>query len=230
VFVPKQQMMTPRDSQNLPLTNGAGILMVPHEDFRQIHHAPTQTPKTHAVIDILEISRRKSVIQSAQLLEQIPPGHQERTGAIIHVALKQILRRRGIVAAAILQDVSLAPQSATGFLQTAIQENDATTHRANVVLRSQKAHRGAQAIALNFGVIVQKKQILASGRGGRLVDAVGKTVIFFVANRRRTFNAIKQQGCVIVAAIVREDNFRSGILQSRQEGPQARQRQFRPVV
>ena len=82
--------------------------------------AVASVPKPDTIVGFLVIGRAERFVETTELIEQILPGQQQRSGTVIDVSLEHIRRSERIVASAIALTGAVFPDDVSRFLKPSV--------------------------------------------------------------------------------------------------------------
>src|SRR5262249_46190035 len=110
---------------------GAGEFVMKDDCIGIVNYAQSAFPQSNAVIGVLVVCGFEGFIEATELLPDSPWCQKKCRRAVIHIPPEPVHRLTCIVAAAISQAWSVAPDDAAGFLKAPVQKNQSSADCAN---------------------------------------------------------------------------------------------------
>src|SRR5262249_1916392 len=118
--------------------------IVENGGVRLVDDAQTSLPQADAVIGLIVIGGLELLVKSSELLPDAARRQQKCSGTIVDVPAKHVHGGEWIVAPAITETTSVAPDNASRLLKHAIEQNDPRPDRADIDAAFQRSDRRGQ--------------------------------------------------------------------------------------
>src|ERR1700730_7528275 len=132
-------------------------------------------------IHVLVICRRKSLIESTELSEQLRRNRKTGSRTVVHLAHIVVFRLVRVIVPAVVPGRAIAPDNAAGFLQPAIRIDELGTDEPCVRMTLEDRQHRVEPARSRDGIVVKEDQDLATRIAGGAIAAADKTDVGIVA-------------------------------------------------